>query len=190
MKKLFFLLISLSLIQCSASKNSDLILKYSPVDYLYWSETRKLTWNDFQKPSDASDNYTSEVDMSIPSSVEKENIFIQPRLISICVFDKKNSWVNKKFANDTLLLYNQTIFDIHELYARKLRKIFSETDLNADNYKDKFKSMTEKNNSDLLNRVEEFRRESNFGENKKIVLQWAAKIKSELQDLSQFKVEY
>ena len=190
MKKLVFLLFSLSLIQCSASKNSEFILKYDPNDYLYWSETRRLTWNDFQKPLDAADSYTSEIFMSIPSSVEKENVFIQPRLISICVFDKKHSWANKKFVNDSLLVYNQTIFDIHEVYARKLRKTFSETDLSSTDYKEKFQSMTDKNNSELLDRVEEFRRKSNFGENKKIVIQWIYKIKKELQDLNKFKIDY
>jgi hypothetical protein len=127
--------------------------------------------------------------MSIPSSVEKD-VLSSPKLTSVCVFDKRQSWVNKNIANDALLIYDQTIFDIHEVYARRLRKTFLETDFGLNDFKEKYQGMTEKNNTDLLNRIEEFKRESNFGQNKKTVMQWAVKIKNELQELNQFKKDY
>ena len=92
--------------------------------------------------------------------------------------------------NDALLLYDQTIFDIHEVYARRLRKTFLETDFGLNDFKEKYQIMTEKNNNDLLNRIEEFKRESNFGQNKKSVMQWTIKIKYELQELNQYKKDY
>jgi hypothetical protein len=43
--------------------------------------------------------------------------------------------------------------------------------------------MTEKNNNDLLNRIEEFKKESNLGQNKKSLMQWVDKINNELLEL-------
>ena len=176
--------------QCSAGKLSESHQTYNQNDYLYWSETRKLTWEDFKGvPPGSSDNYSTEIFMSIPSSVEKD-VLSSPKLTSVCVFDKRQSWVNKNIANDALLIYDQTIFDIHEVYARRLRKTFLETDFGLNDFKEKYMDMTAKNNNDLLNRIEEFRRESFYGHKSKVVLQWAAQIKNELKELDQFKIDY
>jgi hypothetical protein len=191
MKKLFPLLLCLFLIQCSTGKISDLHQTYNQEDYLYWSETRRLTWDDFKgKPVGYSDDYSTESFMSIPSSIEKENPFSPPKLTSVCVFDKQHSRINKNITNDTLLIYYQTLFDIHEVYARKLRKTFLETDFGLNDFKEKFRSMTDNNNNDLLNRIEEFRRASKLGQNKEIVKQWAAKIRNELQELNLYRKDY
>jgi hypothetical protein len=79
MKKLSFLLLSLFLVQCSAGKLAESHQTYSQDDYLYWSETRKLSWDDFKgmHPS-SSDNYSTEIFMSIPSSIEKNLLIHLP----------------------------------------------------------------------------------------------------------------
>ena len=190
MNKLWFLLLSLFLIQCSAGKLSGTHQTYSQDDYLYWSDSRKLTWDDFKGvPQGSSNDYTTQLFMSIPSSIDKTPV-TAPALTSVCIFDKRKSWVNKNIVSDTLLLYCQTIFDIHEVYARKLRKTFLETDFGLNDFKEKYQDMTAKNNNDLLNRVEEFRRESFFGEKRKVVLKWSSQIKNELLELNQFKKDY
>jgi hypothetical protein len=190
MKRLPFLLLSLFLIQCSAGKLSETHQSYDQDDYLFWSDIRKLTWDDFKgKPVASSEYYSTEIFMSIPSSIEKD-LFSSPKLTSLCLFDKRKSWVNKNIAFDELLIYDQTIFDIHEVYARKLRKAFLETDFGLNDFKEKYQGMTEKNNNDLLNRIEEFKRESNFGQNKETVKQWIVKIKNELLYLNQFRKNY
>jgi hypothetical protein len=174
MKKLSFLLLSLFLVQCSAGKLAETHQTYSQEDYLYWSETRKLSWDDFKGvPPASSDKSSTQIFMSIPSSIEK-NLLDAPTLTSLCIFDKKHSWVNKNIANNDLLLYDQTLFDIHEIYARRLRKIFLETAFGLNDFKEKYQSMIDKNNSDLLNRIEDFKKESNF----------------ELQELNKFKKDY
>ena len=190
MKKLSFLLLSLLLFQCTPGKLSEIHQTYNQDDYLYWSDSRKLSWDDFKGvPQGSSNDYSTEIYVSIPSSIEKTAV-TPPTLASVCVFDKKRSWVNKNIANDTLLLYCQTIFDIHEVYARKLRKTFLETDFGLNDFKEKYQSMVDKNNSDLANRIEDFRRESFYGQNKVAVMQWEAKIKNELLELNQFKQVY
>jgi hypothetical protein len=176
--------------QCTSGKLIETNKTYNQDDYLFWSDSRKLTWDDFKGvPEGSSNDYSSSISVSIPSSIDKQ-LFIAPTFTSVCVFDKRKSWVHKDVANDTLLLYNQTIFDIHEVYARKLRKAFMETTFMETTYKDQYKSITSDNNSNLLNRVEEFRRESFHGEKGKAILKWAAQINNELQELNQYRKDY
>jgi hypothetical protein len=190
MNKLWFLLLSFFFIQCSSGKLADTHQTYSQDDYLYWSDSRQLTWDDFKGvPQGSSADYTTQLFMSIPSSIDKTP-FTAPRLTSVCIFDKRKSWVNKNVADNTLLLYCQTIFDIHELYARKLRKTFLETDFGMNDFKEKYQEMTAKNNNDLLNRVEEFRRESFYGQKSNPVHKWSTQIKNELQELNQYRKDY
>ncbi len=189
MKKSIFLILSLFLIQCASSKISELYNVYNKTDYLYWSDTHGLTWDDFQGEPLTSSNIGSEIFVYNPATIEKSNLFSSFKLTSICVFDKKHSWVNRSLADSSTLLYNQTIFDIYELYTRKLRKKFSETDFGLSDFSEKFHNMTEKNNKELVDEVSKFRKESDMGKNLDEVFNWHLKIKNELEDLKQFDKE-
>ena len=186
MKKFITLILSLLFLQCSTSKLSELYSVYSPADYIYWSSTRQLTWDDFQGEPLSSANYASEIHIYNPSTVEKSNMFSSPKLTAICVFDKRHSWVDRSLANSTTLEYNQVIFNIYEVYTRKLRKTFSETKFGLDDFTEKYHSMTERLNSELTDEVEQFRKESELGKNDRVVNEWAEKIKSELENLKKF----
>ena len=190
MKKILTLMLSIFLLQCASTKISELQNIYKTDDYIFWDENRKLAWEDFKgEPLDTSENYGSEIIIKNPSTIERANLFSSFKLTSICVFDKRHSWVNKKVATPYLLLYNQTIFDIYELYVRKLRKEFSETDFGIDDYSEKFHSIAEKINSELIDTVEEFRKESKIGKDENVITQWSIKIKNELEELKQFEKE-
>jgi len=183
-------MLSIFLLQCASTKISELHNIYKTDDYIFWDENRKLAWEDFKgEPLDTSENYSSEIIIKNPSTIERANLFSSFKLTSICVFDKRHSWVNKKFVTPSLLLYNQTIFDIYELYVRKLRKEFSETDFGIDDYSEKFHRMAEKINGDLIDTIEEFRKESKIGKDENVITQWSIKIKNELEELKQFEKE-
>lgn len=188
MKKYLFLIFSLFLMQCATSKISELYQIYNKQDYLYWSEDRELTWNDFQgEQLSLSDNFGGEIHIYNPSTIEKSNMFSPVKLTTICVFDKKHSWINKKFANEDLLLYNQVIFNIYELYTRKLRETFANTNFGLNDYTDKFHKMTEEMNKELNSRIDKFRKESNMGQNKEIIFDWNNQINNELATLNNYK---
>ena len=111
-------------------------------------------------------------------------------IAAICVFDKKHSWVIKKNTSAELLLYNQVIFNIYELYTRKLRKEFYSTDFGLDDYIQEFHTMTEKNNSDLKNRLEDFRRDADLGKNVAGIKFWEMTVDKELDELKEFREAY
>jgi len=191
MKKYSLYLLSFLFVQCAATRTSELYQTYSKENYVYWSDTRKLTWEDFQgKPMGNNENYVTEIHLYNPSTIEKANLFSNAKLASICVFDKKHSWVNKKAASDSLLLYNQVMFNIYELYTRILRKEFYNTDFGFDDYIQQFHTMTEKNNSDLKNRLEDFRSDADLGNNFAGIKKWEMMIDRELDELKAYMVDY
>lgn len=191
MKKYSLALLSFLFVQCAATRTSELYQTYSKENYVYWSDSRKLTWEDFQgKPLGSNENYGTEIHLYNPATVDKAHLFSTANLTSICVFDKKHSWVNKKNASDDLLLYNQVIFNIYELYTRKLRKEFSNTEFGLDDYIQQFHIMTEKNNSDLKDRVEDYRRDTDLGRNVAGIKFWELSIEKELEELKSYKVDY
>lgn len=189
--KYILILSSVLFVQCAATRTSELYQTYDKVNYVYWSDSRKLTWEDFQgKPIGSNENYVSEIHLYNPATIEKANIFSTAKLTSICVFDKKHSWVNKKNASADLLLYNQVIFNIYELYTRKLRKEFYNTEFGLDDYIQQFHLMTEKNNSDLKDRLEDYRSDADLGKNVAGIKLWEMTIDKELEELKAYKVEY
>ena len=188
MKKLFLLVLSLFFLQCATNKVTELYKVYNPKDYLYWSEDTPLTWDDFQgEPIGSPEKYGSEIHIYNPATIEKSNLFSPAKLTTICIFDKKHSWVNRSSVNDTLLLYNQVIFNIYELYTRKLRQKFSETDFGINDFTEKFHSMSEKNNSELSEEVDTFRKQCDMGQFAPAVLKWSERIISEIHKLDEFK---
>ena len=189
--KYILILSSVLFVQCAATRTSELYQTYDKVNYVYWSDSRKLTWEDFQgKPIGSNENYVTEIHLYNPATIEKANIFSTAKLTSICVFDKKHSWVNKKNASADLLLYNQVIFNIYELYTRKLRKEFYNTEFGLDDYIQQFHLMTEKNNSDLKDRLEDYRSDADLGKNVAGIKLWEMTIDKELEELKAYKVEY
>ena len=190
MKKYYLIVLAVFLVQCATTRTSELHQVYDKVNYIYWSESKPLTWNDFEgKPLDVKNNYASEIHIYNPATIEKSNLFSTLKLTSICVFDKKHSWVNKKIANDDMLLYNQILFNIYELYTRNLRKQFYETEFSLNDYIKEFHLLTEKNNSKLSDRIEQFRSESDLGNHKKALVRWNKIIADELISLDAYKMD-
>lgn len=157
-------------------------------DIVEWSETRKLAWSDFQGvPILNGDAIISEIVVKNPASIERSNVFAKTRLTAQCYFDKRNSWVDKNRATNELLLYNQTIFDIYELYVRKLRQTYTATDFGLREALKVFNNVVEQNNQALLQRLKEFRIASRMGAEAETVKLWSEKIIAEIQSLDEYR---
>lgn len=188
MKKYLFLLFSVLYLSCSGSRISELYKTYSSDYYLYWSENRKLEWSDFQgKPVDTK-KMASEIIVLNPWSAEKPNLFAPTETTVLSIMDKKHSWVNKELVNEIALLYNQVIFDIHELYTRKIRKEFAGTEVGLDNMNEKFHSISHKYYKALVEEIQDFQSESKIGEIKEVVIEWAEKVRIEIGKLDDYKL--
>lgn len=100
-----------------------------------WSNERKLTWFDFKR-TPASDNnpFGAETNCVLALKSNSVNLFNKPKIKVINSFYCDESWVKtKNLENQSLLEHEQMHFDLSEIYARKLRKIISESKFNAFN---------------------------------------------------------
>lgn len=97
---------------------------------IIWNQDKKLEWKDFTGALDpnlfgnALTSYKIEI---IPENVlvdADDNIQNYENLTVVAKFYKDKSWVTSR--TDGLLAHEQLHFDIAELYARKIRKKFSE----------------------------------------------------------------
>jgi hypothetical protein len=79
------------------------------------------------------------------------------------------------------------MFDIYELYNRKLKKQFNETEFSLNDYIEEFKSLTGKNNSDLEQQIVQYKIDSDQGNNYAGIKIWEMKINRELDELKSFK---
>jgi|GEM_PF-2561187 len=184
-------ILSFFFMQCAQENVPGLYKAYRSDDYLYWSQSRKLTWKDFEGyPVNPEEKTISDIHVYNPSMIVKDNLFSKPRIVSICVFDKKHSWVNTNIATKSALLYDQLIFDVYELYARKLREEFSKTDFSGDDYKAVFQKLAEQNNEALIQTIKEIRKDTSLGQIKEATNLWQYKIDEGLQSLENYGVDY
>jgi hypothetical protein len=185
MKQLFifsFVFLYACSVQLVKSTNDD------PENYILWDESRPLTWEDFQgTPLDQSEALASEIIIFNPSSYKGRPLFLPAQFEAKTLFDKKKSWVNEKYASELLLEYNQIVFNLYEVYTRKLKKAMVDTSLGLSNPIDIYHNIAMKNNETLMDEISKFREESNLGRNKDAVEKWFKDVNSQLNNLVEYQ---
>ncbi len=93
-----------------------------------WVRTRPLTWDDFKIASANSSEMSAETFSGITyeASIRSNSQRIEMELDVYAYFDKIKSWRKPDDLTPELLKHEQVHFDITELYARLLRKTFTE----------------------------------------------------------------
>lgn len=152
-------------------------------DTIYWQPNYKLKWQDFQGIPDSSskDGAISYPVIRYHLSANEDSFNVKV----ICFFIRSKSWSKFK-KNDTLLMHEQGHFDIAELFARKLRKTFSEYKFNRQTVgKDIDKifllNRQQRTETDML-----YDKETNHSQNTRQQVLWIKKIKTELDSLKDF----
>lgn len=151
-----------------------------------WSENG-LTWIDFRAEPITSHNYPLQSELryviAYKNDVLKQNDTITYYIKAYSYMEANSSWANPQYQNDALLKYNQLLFDIVELYTRKLQKAFY-------NVVHNFEIGTEFSsyNQQLINRIDEFRNQSENGSKEEIVNYWSEKIKQELANIPKLSI--
>lgn len=165
--------------------------KQSDLDLLYWSEKQKITLDDFgiQTKDGAmglsSAGFTLEYSIHGMSFMTKNfNKKVRHAMV------RSASQINVDGDVDRYLNFQQTLFDITEIYVRKFRqalrenrkKLFIKTEI-AEELKDQIIGI------DLEYRKAAYINETNSGKNAEKQLEWEALIKKELNELSDFAYE-
>jgi hypothetical protein len=159
-------------------------------NYIYWSSNRKLTLDDFGiKTSDgkagacASQYYFSYRVTGMDFMTKNFN-----KKVLNCIV-RSASWIDTTFDVTKSLRYEQTLFDLAEIYARHFRK-----DLSANRKKllkgtDFVKELSTKAMTDFAKRQVDYVSDTQFGTNPVMQERWEGIIKMELDSLKEFAQE-
>lgn len=147
-----------------------------------WSEG-KLSWEDFSERSGTP--VTSELKYFLGYNTVKHRLGDTTllRIDAIGYMDRKLSWINPDFRNDQFLRYNQVMFDIVEVYRRRLQY---ELDHITGAYETgaKFNHILQLCNAE----TNKFQKESNSGQNRDALVFWERKITDELHSLPDYTI--
>jgi hypothetical protein len=160
----------------------------APVEnYLLWSPTRKLTTDDFaiktkQRPTNPSfAQYTIDVDVHgfdfLTRNFNKKvrNYFI-----------KSASWIDTTADTALLLRYQQTLFDLCEVYTRRFRKELTVNRRKIVGGMDFVKIQNAKTLTEFSQRRIAYDTETGFGSDEEKQVVWKIRIEKELSELKDF----
>jgi len=125
---LVFIVLTTICLETSYSQN-DFIVNDTIIS---WSENKKLKWGDFKGIKD-SINFTENgavTDYSISLLPRNIKVDEYEKINAIALFFKETSWTITESLG--LLKHEQIHFDIAEIYAREIRKCFSEKKENGE----------------------------------------------------------
>ena len=157
----------------------------NPNDTIHWRAGKPLSWEDFKGKPKKANGLTGEAFCMNYSKYEKPNPLKKTKYKVFAIWDRGKSWIDPKVKTPEELLYYQTLFNIYELNARKLRKEFSETKfgINPDQlFQAKYNSFNEA----LMDECRQYESETGSGTDRDEVKKWSEKINSELKLLDKY----
>jgi hypothetical protein len=165
--------------------STGLSLTSAGQDQLEWSETRRLTVNDFKAdPPDPSSHQSLIAAFGFEVNLKKEEIqnlsTFNHRVTNR--FSPKNSWID--WRDKSRLRYAITLFDLNEWMARELRKR-----LNANRAKvlsGDYQSIQEEVQTEFQMIRQEYDNDSNFGNHAPGQMNWETRISERLAALGEF----
>lgn len=149
---------------------------------VFWSEDRQLSWTDFDR---LNERYSEHAAYSVVGYEGSLSITDQKYQATVrTYFNKNESWTKTWTA--TLLMHEQTHFDIAEVYARKFRKkiiaAMEENRLDVE----LFKTLNQETQEQLDEAQRRYDEATNFSMDYRAQQEWTKKIKNTLQELSSF----
>lgn len=159
---------------------------YKEKDIVIWSESDKISWNDFKgkPPQSQHEAITSSTIYSKYEVSSSAKIAINIR----ACFILKESWKKVKNPSEYLLNHEQKHFDITEIYARRLRKTLTDTIFKNETLaRREIPKIMRDNDKSLTVFQSLYDKETNHSINQKIQDFWNAKIERELTVLQDYK---
>lgn len=188
-KVLQILLVLLSLTMCSSINVSNFNVEVTNEnlnDFILWEKGVKLKWNNFR----GIPNYNSK-HSAITSTLIKDNqvgLLKDKILIDVSTyFSIGKSWVKKEKTSKNLLNHEQLHWDIAELSARKLRKIYSTH--KSESLNESFQYFNEKYDEMIKEKrlfQDLYDKETDYSINKKKQKEWERKISLLLREYEEY----
>lgn len=151
-------------------------------NYISWTETRKLTWNDFKGKPDEKSTFKAKTESSL-------NVQISTRgevatITMVTSFDMSKSWVKDK--RDVLLQHEQTHFDIAELWSRRFKQRLQGKAFPLKSFQSALSRMHGEIQKEARAMQAQYDMETEHSINEKAQEEWTKKIDADLKSLSEF----
>lgn len=164
---------------------SSLIFTTTAQDKLEWSETRKLTVNDFKAtPPDQSTGQSLIANFGLEINLKKqeiENLKSFNRQVTN-LFSPQNSWID--WTDKSRLRYAITLFDLNEWMARELRKRLNENRKLV--LAGQYESIQEEVRKEFEKIRQDYDHASNYGNYAMGQLNWEKKINERIFSLGEY----
>ncbi len=152
-------------------------------NFIDWSETRKLTWEDFQGPVETTTGKAALTHSSIHAQFGYNQDGLQFTIK--CQFDKNKSW--GRIKNDYILAHEQKHFDLTEVFARKLNKELKEYKFNNATVGDDINRIYQGMVNELTYTQQQYDKETDHSRNPPVQLEWNNRIDSLLKVTAPYK---
>jgi hypothetical protein len=156
-----------------------LLFSQKEEDLIQWSETRKLTWDDFKAPPVKSGSTAALTATHLGFSYNVVNGKVTFTIE--CRFDKNKSWGLVK--NDWILQHEQGHFDIAEIFARRLHKFITEYQFNKNSFQKDLDGIYSRIIEEKEKFQQQYDKETDYSRNKTKQEEWLKKIARELDEL-------
>lgn len=157
---------------------------------VFWSSTRKLTTDDFVIKTKNGETTSSFGQFSLDYQVSGFDFMTKNFNKKVRnYFIKSASWIDTTSNVANSLRYEQTLFDISEIYTREFRKALKENRKKIASGTHFVDELNQKIMTDLSNRRVLYDGQSNFGQNVAIQTDWEVQIHRELTELNEFANE-
>ena len=110
---------------CSALLALSCLAQPDP-DTLHWSAARPVQAADFHMEPQTWSGLAGEAFCLLAAAFNKPNAFVRTQFNVVASFDRAKSWINPGADQQAMVAYFQVMFDLHELHARRLKKVLDE----------------------------------------------------------------
>jgi hypothetical protein len=159
----------------------------SSQDNLLWSATHKLTLDDFSIKTKSNETTSSFAQFSVDYQVSGFDFLTKNFNKKVHNYIIKTaSWIDTTTNINQSLLYQQTLFDICEIYTRQFRKALRENRKKIANGTEFVKELNNKIMTDFSKRRIDYDRETKYGTDLTSQKEWELQIQKELLELNDF----
>lgn len=159
-------------------------------NYIFWSSSKKLTVDDFGIKTKNGETNPSFAQFSVDYQVNgldfmTKNFNKKVRNYLI----KSASWIDTTINISVSLRYQQTLFDVCEIYTRQFRKSLKENRKRIASGLQIVEDLNQKAMTDFSNRRVIYDKETNFGTIQDKQIEWVLQIQKELDELKDYTSE-
>ena len=150
-----------------------------------WSTVTPLTWADFKGKVDTNSSFAAAIDTRISYNYDLNSDTIEFEIVAL--FNPNKSWVKKEDITNRALMHEQLHFDITELFARKIRKVLSQSKFYSKKaIQNELEIYYFQSTSNHLVYQRDYDTETDHGIKTSAQIKWSNKIKKGLDSLSKY----